>query len=174
VAAARELFADRGLDVTTDEIARRAGVGKATVYRGFATKRDLVDAVLEELVERFEALAEAATEAPDPLDGLCRFLVEGAQVHLDNTAFLEAAIDQLHQGWLSPPLRQRILAACARPTERARAAGCLGPDLDALDVATLIKMLAVSGLRPGDGPAAADHHRLDRYATLLLDGLRNR
>ena len=42
--AARELFAERGLDVPLREVARRAGVGPATLYRRFPTKQSLVDA----------------------------------------------------------------------------------------------------------------------------------
>ncbi|HEX7609109.1 MAG TPA: helix-turn-helix domain-containing protein, partial [Solirubrobacteraceae bacterium] len=45
LAAARELFAERGLDVTLDDIARGAGVGVGTVYRRFPDKEQLIDAL---------------------------------------------------------------------------------------------------------------------------------
>jgi len=43
--AARATFADRGLEATIPEIAQRAGVGRATVYRNYPTKAALVEAV---------------------------------------------------------------------------------------------------------------------------------
>lgn len=43
--AARELFAEEGIDVTLDDVARRAGVGVGTVYRRFASKEELIDGV---------------------------------------------------------------------------------------------------------------------------------
>jgi AcrR family transcriptional regulator len=42
LAAAREVFVERGLDATVEEVAARAGVGKATVYRNFPTRSDLL------------------------------------------------------------------------------------------------------------------------------------
>lgn len=58
VEAARELFAARGLDITLDEVAERAGVGVGTVYRRFADKRELVAEVEQ---------AEAAKPGPRPI-----------------------------------------------------------------------------------------------------------
>src|SRR3954447_19262036 len=73
--AARAAFAERGLEVGVEEIARRAGVGKATFFRRFPTKDALVLAVLEGFVEEVEAAADRAVQADDPLDGLREFLM---------------------------------------------------------------------------------------------------
>ncbi|HEY1318923.1 MAG TPA: helix-turn-helix domain-containing protein, partial [Streptosporangiaceae bacterium] len=43
--AAAEVFNERGLDVSLDEIARHAGVGVGTVYRRFRTKEELIEAL---------------------------------------------------------------------------------------------------------------------------------
>src|ERR1700733_1381243 len=63
LAAARELFANDGLSVSLDEIARRAGVGPGTVHRHFPAKEDLIAAVaigrLEQIVEQARNLANA-------------------------------------------------------------------------------------------------------------------
>ena len=64
--AAREAFAERGLDVGVEEIARRAGVGKATFFRRFPTKDALVLAVLEGFVEEIEAAADEAAHGGRP------------------------------------------------------------------------------------------------------------
>src|SRR4051794_6769692 len=68
LAAASDLFADRGPEAPLDEIARRAGVGNATLYRHFPTRRDLLVAVcvgdVEKLCRRGEEL-RAARSAQD-------------------------------------------------------------------------------------------------------------
>src|ERR1700710_867993 len=74
LAAAAELFAHRGLDVTLNDIAHHAGVGVGTAYRRFANKEEVIDALFE---DRLQAVAEVATDAlddPDPWNGLVSFL----------------------------------------------------------------------------------------------------
>ena len=66
IAAASELFAESGADLSVDEIARRAGVGHATVFRRFPTKEDLVLAMFEERLLEVARVAEAAEELEDP------------------------------------------------------------------------------------------------------------
>ena len=60
VEAARAAFAEAGLDVGVEEIARRAGVGKGTLYRRFPTKEALVRAIFEDLLDDIERLAADA------------------------------------------------------------------------------------------------------------------
>src|SRR2546429_9630680 len=73
--AARELFAERG-DVPMYEVARRAGVGQATLYRNFPDRRNLVAALLEEHIERVEQLAAEHAGDPDAFFVLLREIVE--------------------------------------------------------------------------------------------------
>src|SRR5499425_2315450 len=68
--AASEVFNERGLEVSLDEIARHAGVGVGTVYRRFRTKEELVEALFIDRIEEVAALAEEAAEVPDPWSGL--------------------------------------------------------------------------------------------------------
>src|SRR3954451_25314715 len=65
VAAAREVFGERGVEASLEEIARRAGVGVGTLYRHFATRDALVEAVFERRLGEFAALGEAASKTPD-------------------------------------------------------------------------------------------------------------
>src|ERR1700710_1317765 len=77
VEAAREVFGERGLAAPLDEIARRAGIGNATLYRHFADRRALAHAVLLSVVtrtaDRAEAEAAAAAAGADPCAALSRF-----------------------------------------------------------------------------------------------------
>jgi AcrR family transcriptional regulator len=74
VAAAREVFAERGLDVPMEEIAKHAGVGVGTLYRRYPTRAELIAAAFE---AKMTAYAEAAREAlanPDPWLGFCGYV----------------------------------------------------------------------------------------------------
>src|SRR3954454_19562531 len=74
VEAAREVFAEQGLDAPLDEIARRAGTGNATLYRRFPTRTDLLAAVFaERMVEQLHAV-EAGLANPDPWDGFASYV----------------------------------------------------------------------------------------------------
>src|SRR3954447_1314094 len=72
--AARELFAERGVDATLDDVALRAGVGVGTVYRRYANKDALLDELFEERIAELTALAEASLADGDAWQGLVRFL----------------------------------------------------------------------------------------------------
>src|SRR5437764_10603461 len=71
--AAREAFATGGLQVSLDEIARRAGVGVGTVYRRFADKEALIDALFEDSLGELVAQAEEALRDEDPWAGFVRW-----------------------------------------------------------------------------------------------------
>ncbi|MEU0354476.1 TetR/AcrR family transcriptional regulator [Streptomyces cyaneofuscatus] len=60
IAAAREVYAEHGLDAPLSGIARRAGVGQGVLYRHFPDRAALADAVLEENVREVEQTAAAA------------------------------------------------------------------------------------------------------------------
>src|SRR5919199_5999469 len=68
--AARELFAERGLGVTPNDIAHHADVGVGTVYRRFPDKALLIDALFEQRLEEIADIFRAALQDPDPWHGL--------------------------------------------------------------------------------------------------------
>ncbi|GAA0909560.1 hypothetical protein GCM10009557_84130 [Virgisporangium ochraceum] len=74
VAAARELFSERGPDIPLDEVARRAGVGNATLYRHFPTRGDLIVAVYADEVEALCRHGVDLAAAPDPGAALFEWL----------------------------------------------------------------------------------------------------
>src|SRR3954466_3762551 len=87
--AAAELFAEKGLAVGLDEIARRAGVGVGTAYRRFASKDELVEALFEERIAQVAQLAEDALEADDPWEGFAGFFEGAVGLHVANRAVKE-------------------------------------------------------------------------------------
>src|SRR5690242_387105 len=74
VAAAAEVFEENGPDAPLDVIARRAGLGNATLYRLFPSRADLIVAVFAEEVEALQARGEALLAADRPGDAFFEWL----------------------------------------------------------------------------------------------------
>ena len=75
LAAAADEFAEHGLEASVADIARRAGVGKGTVFRHFPTKDDLIAAIVLDRIEDLRASGERLLTADDPGDALLEFLI---------------------------------------------------------------------------------------------------
>jgi len=166
--AAREAFAESGLDVGVEEIARRAGVGKGTLYRRFPTKEALVQAIVQDRVDELDGIAASCADMPDAGEGFARFLSEAARMQATDQGFLDVVARHIGD-ILSPAQHRRLLGILARPLVRAQASGQVRGDLVVEDVPLLLRMLGATA-RPGPaGPAGADWAR---YLGLLLDGLR--
>src|SRR5207249_10088566 len=86
---AAECFAEQGLDVSIDEIARRAGVGHGTVFRRFPTKDALRAAVIRARLDELLATAHALLEEPDAGAAVEQFVWEVADSCLRDRALFE-------------------------------------------------------------------------------------
>lgn len=169
VAAAREIFLEFGPDAPLDEIARRAGIGNATLYRHFADRGALVHGVLLSVMGRTTDHAEvAAAEEPDPFTALCRFAhaaVDERFGSLCGVVFGQAD----HRAPEVNAERLRFEGAVEALMERARQAGQLRDDVTVRDLVVALSQLT----RPLPGAncpdADADTHR---HLGLFLDGLR--
>src|SRR3954470_25023974 len=78
--AASELFAERGLHVTLNDIAHHAGVGVGTAYRRFPNKEAVIDALFEQRLDAMAELAHAALQDPDAWHGLVSFLEDSLRM----------------------------------------------------------------------------------------------
>jgi AcrR family transcriptional regulator len=168
VEAAAAAFAEEGLDVGVAEIARRAGVGNATVFRRFPTKDALFDAIVEDRIAELDAAASAALEVDDPWEALVQFLETGAAMQARNRGFFQATEQRLlkHPEILE---KHRCVVDHVEPlVARAQAAGVLRDDVTTTDILGLMKA-AVAGLPPLPG-IREDGWR--RFLALFLDGLR--
>jgi len=165
--AAVEVFAEQGLEASTAEIARRAGVGQGTVFRRFPTKDDLVAAIV---VDRLGVITDvaAALLAQPPADGrVLAFMAELASMHVRDHGLIEAvngtraladpAVHDAH-GSLMDVLEELVKAD--------REAGLVRDDLGAFDVMALGKAVA-SACEPGL-PGAS----WKRYLAVVAAGLR--
>jgi AcrR family transcriptional regulator len=170
VAVARELV-DQGTALQLNDVARRAGVGVATVYRHFATPEALLETVATPCLEGLAADGELALADTDPWQALTRFLSRVVEAQLTDAALppvAAAAEDALPR---TTQLKESLETSGTALLDRARDAGAVRPDLAAADLVPLMCGIAhavnVHGGTPADRIAAGQ-----RYLTTLLEGMR--
>lgn len=170
VLAAREVFVELGADAPLDDIAKRAGVGNATLYRNFQDRTALIREVILLVKHRILAAAEAApAESTGPFDALQRFTHTAADEHVGALCpLLTDRIDPFDPDLVEA--RERITAAVAGLVDRAREAGELRPDVDHGDL-----FIAISQLnRPLPGTSCnLINDFVHRHLQIFLDGLRS-
>jgi AcrR family transcriptional regulator len=166
--AASEVFNERGLEVSLDEIARYAGVGVGTVYRRFRTKEELVEALFVDRIDSVAAIAAGALQAPDPWSGLVSFMEQMAEMMAGDLGLRQMLMFATYGQDRVAYARQRNAPLVERLVERAQAAGQLRTDLRQTDIPLIVFLLAeATHLTHGASPEI-----WRRYLTLILDGLR--
>lgn len=169
VTAAREMFVEFGPDVPFDDIARRAGVGNATVYRNFPDRGALVREVVCAVMDRTaEAAERALAETGDAFEALERFAHTAADERISALCPMIAdTFDQNHPDLGAARVRAEGLVA--QIMDRAKAAGQLRADVDFGDLLVGIAQLS----RPPAGTGCLDADRfVHRHLQLFLDGMR--
>jgi AcrR family transcriptional regulator len=163
------VFAERGLDASTAEIARRAGVGEATLFRRFPTKTDLVIAIVAEQMDGVIALTEECLDEPDPWAALERFLYAIVEQQASDRGAFDALQQELMASAVLAGRRRRITELMTRLVRRAQDAGVVRDDITAPDLGMLAHAAgAVAGVAfPG---LRDDLWR--RYLGVILDGMR--
>jgi AcrR family transcriptional regulator len=166
LAAAADEFAEHGLDASVADIARRAGVGKGTVFRHFATKDDLLAAIVLDRIDALSAVGERLLEAADPGAALLEFLTAAAhQRQQRDLSFLQEASD------LNPEVtrvRAQMFQTVHTLVERARKQGTVRPDVTGADV--ILLMCAPNYVTSYLPDAPPDLWQ--RYLAIIFDGLR--
>jgi AcrR family transcriptional regulator len=166
--AAAEAFSEGGLDVGVAEIARRAGVGAGTLFRRFPSKEDLIFAIIEERTLEMIDAGRTALEEDDPGEALRRFMFTGAEMHVRDRGFFDAAVTRQNTEQGLRDMRDEVVAIAGELLERAQAAGSVRGDVEPQDL-PLLMCAAASAAAPMHG-ALPDLWR--RYVGLILDGLR--
>jgi AcrR family transcriptional regulator len=146
LAAARELVDTHGSDVALDEVARRAGVGNATLYRHFPTRADLLVAVYADEVEALCQRGASLLAAPSPVDALFAWLDDFVAHVVTKRALALAATEgpvgrrtQLFDEW-----HGSIHSSAAHLLDRARDTGTIRPDLTVVDLLALASGAALT------------------------------
>lgn len=168
--AARAIFEEKGGATTTEDVAKRAGVGIGTVFRHFPTKASLFQAIIE---DRFEALADFADEASkrQKVPGEAFFLFLERMVKdgpakrtiLDELAASGVDVKKQIMEW---PSKLRVKAALEKLLGAAQKAGVVRKDIEARDVYAVLAGAAAAW------DQSADPKTSDRALRLVLDALR--
>jgi AcrR family transcriptional regulator len=167
VAAARTALDEQGVDLTTRDIAQRAGVGLGTLYRRIPSLEALLTAILIDTITEMTELAIQARHAQDPGPAFVGFAEAYVQLRTSSCA-LHAALSgscNLDIGHHIDQLRQEI----GHLIRIAQATGAIRDDLDWRDIP-----FALAGAIPADHTigltARPDQWR--RNLGIILDGLR--
>ena len=167
LAAAAEVFADRGLDVSLDEIAAHAGVGVGTVYRRFPDKDALIEALFEAKIDQAVELADRALEIEDPWDAFTTFMRGMCRMQAGDRGFKDALLARDRGRERVAAARERIAPRAMQLLTRAQQAGAVRSDLGPFDVPML--NLCVSLIADRTRDVAPDYW--ERVLTIIIDGI---
>ena len=165
---AREVFAAEGLSVPMSEIARRAGLGVATLYRRFPTKEDLVAAAFAEQMAECAGLLDAALADPDPWHAFCEVIRQVCAMQARDRGLAKAFVMGFPDATEFSSLRARAERGLAELVTRAQATGALREDFHPADLSLIL--LANGGIRASTPEVAAAASR--RLVAYLLQAFR--
>jgi AcrR family transcriptional regulator len=165
--AASELFAQRGLGVTLNDIAHHAGVGVGTVYRRFPEKSQLIDDLFEQRIEGLVALSDDALADADPWHGLTTFLQRALELQAGDRALHELIVGAPDGMDRICRIRDRLLPRGEELVARAQASGQLRKDIAATDIPVV--QLMVGSVMDASRDEAPDLWR--RSLEIVLRGL---
>ncbi|MEV4235084.1 MULTISPECIES: helix-turn-helix domain-containing protein [unclassified Nocardia] len=167
LAAAQRAFAEQGISVSLAEVARRAGVGAGTVYRHFPTKTDLLEAVMQQRVDRLATLAAEYLDAPDP--GAAFFAVCTDVVMSSPRSQALCDMVQSDDGWPKALLRgagDRFHHALGALLTAAQRQGSVRADIEIADVLDIFTgCVAIQRRQRPGGP-------MIRAVAIMLDAMR--
>jgi AcrR family transcriptional regulator len=162
--AAFEVFAVEGADAAMDSIARRACVGVGTVYRHFATKEALIEALVQVRFEDMRDHATLALERDDAWAAIVDLFEHAASLQARDRVFAEMNDPRLIPG--VAPVLEELLACWAKLIARAKAQGTMREDFEAEDIPCVMCGLANVVM------SASSEARWRRYLDILINGLR--
>jgi AcrR family transcriptional regulator len=162
---AKAAFAELGVDVSLDEIARRAGVGIGTLYRHFPTRDAIVEAVYRREVEQLAGAATRLLGSLPPGEALHEWL----RLSVDLIAakkLMASALASLVDSELYTSSSEQIIGAMFLLVERARTAGDIRSDIDPNDILRALVGFTQGNTAPGWQESAL------RLIDILMDGMR--
>jgi AcrR family transcriptional regulator len=167
--AAAEAFAEQGLEVGVADIAKRAGVGTATIFRRFPSKDDLIAAVVLARMEDIVRAAEECAELPGGIDAVRRFFAIATEFQVRDRGLMES-IDK--RRFADDPRfeeqRDRVFAAIEALVRRAQETGELRADVSPADIPVLLHGVCSGAMLASGGQPELWR----RYMDLVVDGLR--
>ncbi len=166
---AREVFATDGLGVSMREVARRADVGPATLYRRFPTKKDLVVEAFMDEFHRCREIVRTGFDDSDPWRGFCHVLTELSELQSQNQGFTEAFLAEYPDVVDIRSHRTEMLGAFADLARRAKAQGALRADFAVTDLILFVTANRGLATSPPENRVAAAR----RFSALMIDAMRS-
>lgn len=170
LAAAKDLFATRGLEVTLDDVARHAGVGTGTAYRRFPNKDALIDALMADRIAELGDIAKECLEEPDPWAGLTSYFERALALQAADRGLKEVLFSSGRGRERSVHARRQIAPVVTKLVKRAVEAGAVRSDMRTSDVPVINFMLNTVV----DFGRDVEPDLYKRYLAIVLDGLRPR
>jgi AcrR family transcriptional regulator len=168
ITAAGELFAERGLDVTLNDIAHHAGVGVGTAYRRFTNKEEVIDAYFESKLDQVAQLADEALKDPDPWRGLVTYVEQASELQMEDRGLMQIFRNPARGQRRVAQASARIAPLIFAIVERAREHGRLRADFEGTDLPMI--QLALTTLM--DATRSFEPSLYRRYLAIFLDGMR--
>jgi AcrR family transcriptional regulator len=134
VDAARDVLSERGLDAPLEEVAQRAGVGIATLYRRFPTRADLVTAVFEKKMTAYNNAIDAALSHEDPWLGFCDYVRAACGMQAEDAGFADVLSRTFPTSPALEKQRRDGFRKFARLVRRAKESGGLRRDFVSQDM----------------------------------------
>jgi AcrR family transcriptional regulator len=161
VAAAAEAFREYGSAASVPQIAARARVGKATVYRSFPAKEDLLEAITRLSLDELRQRSALGLHETDAYEAFRRYVIELFDALSRDRLLAERLSDT------ASPAAGSILETLAARMEKAQASGKVRADANPLDLRVLLCGAALQLLRLGE----TDPVTWRRYGEMVLAAL---
>jgi AcrR family transcriptional regulator len=169
LSAAIHVFADEGPNANLNQVAKRAGVGAATLYRNFPTRESLIEAAYRNELQRLGDSASQLLESLAPDQALRTWMsrfIDYATAKFGMADALRAVVES--GGTPYSETREMMLASISALLDAGSAAGQLRSDVSAADMLTSLAGIALATRAPGQRDVA------ERLMNLAMDALRAR
>jgi AcrR family transcriptional regulator len=164
VEAARRVFAEQGLDVPMNEVARCAQVGIATLYRRFPTREELITCVFASKMTAYAQAIEQALADPDPWHGFCTYIEQVCAMQAEDHGFTAVLTLTFPTAKAFEAKRHEAYRGFAELIDRAKSVGRLRPDFSPEDL--ILLLMANAGVVAATAGTAPDAwRRLVAYMT---------
>jgi AcrR family transcriptional regulator len=167
ISAARDVFAEKGLRASIEEVARRAGVGIGTLYRRFPTRPELITCAFAAKMQDYADATEEALGFDDPWQGFCWYVERLCEMQAGDHGFTDVLTMTFPSSAEFEAVRDRTFVRFRVLTRRAKRSGGLRPDFSTEDLPLIL--MANAGVVSGSHAAAPDAWR--RVVRLILQGL---
>ncbi|MHA2790110.1 TetR/AcrR family transcriptional regulator [Corynebacterium sp. S7] len=174
--AGREVFAQRGLGATLNDVAHHAGVGVGTAYRRFANKEELIEAIFKQQVEELVAFLRESLSTPDAWEGLVDYMERSIAVQVNDRGLAQVLSGRWMPAESSDWGRDQIAPLVNQLVERAQDQGKVRADLAGTDIIfAQIGIIAIAEATRGSAVASArgpEEQLYRRHLWLFLDSVR--